>query len=442
MTTGFSRRLASFRRFSTVSLLVFLLLARPVDATLTLDPTFGGGGKLTIAFPDSSNGYSSRGQRIFVQPSGRIIAAGSFTHASADGQIPGVAFVGLTPGGAVDSTYAMGGLILAWEAFGATSLNDALMYPDGRTLRVSRFFTVTGSSTIRAVRLGADGAVDNVFASNVSIGPSGGFGTARPSQVAVRTDEKILALILDGGQFQLYRLNADGSRDTTFGVNGIVQINFNKISTPPDFNMEMVVLNDGRVIIVGHVPPFVSPNGSSEFFLARLTASGNWDKTFGRAGYVRFAFGPGRVGRVDDAILQPDGKLLLAGSVFESDVDTWLMRIKPNGRPDNSFGSNGVVVNDLAPGGTDSVSAVALAADGTIRISGSIGSPVNFLVARCSSSGSLEDSISIPFTPNQYAQANALAFQPDGKIVVIGETRNPDLMATTGSVFAIARLTE
>ena len=52
----------------------------------------------------------------------------------------------------------------------------------------------------------------------------------------------------------------------------------------------------------------------------------------------------------------------------------------------------------------------------------------------------LEDNISFPFTPGQYALAYDVTLQPDGKLLVIGETKNPD--TATGSVFAIARLTE
>jgi uncharacterized delta-60 repeat protein len=419
----------------TLAAITFLLTLLPCFAAFTLDGTFAGGGKLTISFPDSTTNYSSGGLRIFVQPGGRILAAGTFTNMTADGQLPGVAVVGLTSGGMLDSTYASGGFHTDWQPSGFTSLNDALMYSDGRFLRLSRFFNVIGSSTGKAVRLNTDGSVDNVFGSNAFFGSPGGFGTISPLQISVRSDGKVLVLLSDQGELLLYRLNSDGTRDSTFGANGIVPIRFNKISSPSIVAMN--VLEDGRIILVGHAgaPP------STEFFVARLGPAGNWDKTFGRVGFQTHPFGAGLTGRVQNALLQADGSLLLCGTVSSSDADVWMGRIRHTGRLDNSFGSAGVVIQDFAPGGADAATSIALSADGKIRLVGSVGSPSDFLVARFASNGQLEDSTSIPFTTGQNSAAADVAIQPDGKLVVIGVTRNPNANIN-GSVFAVARLTE
>lgn len=425
-------------RIAIALIFTFSLPLTTCFAALTLDSTFGGGGRLTISFPDSTTNYSSNGLRIWVQTSGRIVAGGTFTRFTSDGQLPGVALVGVTSGGTLDGTYTA---TQDWQSNGFTSLNDSLMYPDGRVLRLSRFFNVVGSSTAKVVRVSADGVPDSVFASNAIIGGQGGFGTVSPAQVAVREDGKVLVLISDQGEFALYRLNSDGTRDATFGVNGVLGIRFNKMPFPSASNIEMLVLPDGRVLLIGQVGTVSFPDGTSEFFLAQLTPSGNSDKTFGRAGFLRVAFGPGLNGRVQDALLQPDGNILICGSVTGSDMDAWMMRFRSNGRPDNSFGTGGVVVQDFTPGGADTGMAMALSSNGKIRLVGSAGAPINFLVARFAANGALEDSTTFPFTAGQNARATDVAIQPDGKLVVIGDTRNPDT-SITGSVFAIARLTE
>jgi uncharacterized delta-60 repeat protein len=429
-----------FNLIRIVSILIFTcsLSITPSLAAFTLDNTFGGGGRLTISFPDTTTNYSSNGLRIFVQTSGRIIAGGTFTRFTSDGQLPGVAIVGLTSGGTLDGTYTT---TQDWRPDGFTSLNDSLMYPDGRVLRLSRFFNVVGSSTGKVVRTSVDGAADAAFSSNAIIGAQGGFGTVSPAQISVRSDEKVLVLITENGEFWLYRLNSDGTRDATFGTNGVLRIQFNKMPFPSASNIEMLVLPDGRVLLIGQVGTISFPDGTSEFFLAQLTASGNWDKTFGRAGFLRVAFGTGLNGCIQDALLQPDGSILIGGSVTGSDMDTWMMRFRSNGRPDNSFGTGGVVIQDFTPGGSDTGMAMALSANGKIRLVGSAGAPINFLVARFAANGTLEDSTTFPFTAGQNSRATDVAIQPDGKLVVIGDTRNPDL-AITGSVFAIARLTE
>ena len=139
--------------------------------------------------------------------------------------------------------------------------------------------------------------------------------------------------------------------------------------------------------------------------------------------------------------VQPDGNILLCGSVFNPDMDTWMMRFRPNGRVDTSFGNAGVVITDFHPGGIDAAASMALSVDGKIRIAGFHGTPSNFLVARYSSSGILEESTSFGFTAGQSSSGSDIALQPDGKVLVIGGTRNPDT-AINGGVFAIARLTE
>lgn len=438
MTTNRSGLRSSISKSITISLVAFLLLL-PVHAAYNLDLTFGGGGRLTVSFPDSTTNYTAAGLRIFSQSTGRIVAVGSFTNTTPDGQLPGIAVVGLTPGGALDPTYNS---VFDWQGNGFTSLSDAVMYPDGRVLRLSRFFNVVGSSTVRAARTEVNGADDGVFGSNVNIGTGiGGFGTDRASQIAVRNDGKVLVLIVFNSEYTLYRLNADGTRDTTFGVNGVVRITFNKISFPPDGALEMTALSDGKVLLAGHVPPFNFPSGSSEFFLARLTESGGWDKTFGRAGFLKIPFGPGLTGRVQRVLLQPDGNILLCGSIANSDTDTWMMRFRSNGRIDTSFGSGGVVITDFEPAGMDAAASMVLSSDGKIRIAGSHGTPSRFFVARYSAGGTLEESTSFPFTNGQNSSASDIALQPDGKLVVIGGTRNPNT-AINGDVMAIARLTE
>lgn len=421
------------------AIVLLLAVCLPCFATFTLDPTFGGGGKVLISFPDSSANYSSAALRVFVQPSGRIVVGGVFTRATPDGQLSGVAIVGLDSGGLTDPTFAP---TLDWRSDASTNFRDAHFYADGSALRISQIFRLpVGSSTVRTVRTAANGAEDNVFTSNVSIAPCSGFCASRPVQIAVRSDGKILALIKDQGEFFLYRLNPDGTRDTTFGVNGISPVRFNRISIPFDPVMEMVVLNDGKILIVGHVEPLDFTTGSSKFFLARLTETGIPDKTFAGLGFQRFEFGAGLTGFARRAFLQADGKILLCGNVFGPDSDSWMMRFRSNGRPDVTFGNNGVVIHDFEPGDTDVAEAIAFSPDGKIRLVGYGGTPRKFLVARLSSAGSLEESTSITFTPNQYADGTDIALQSDGKLIVVGRTKDPST-ATTGSAFAIARLTE
>ena len=83
----------------TIIAQLYIFLVSSCFAAFTLDSTFNGG-KVTISFPNSSSNYSSQAFRVFVQPNCRVVLAGSFTNGTADGQLTGVAWVGLTTVGA------------------------------------------------------------------------------------------------------------------------------------------------------------------------------------------------------------------------------------------------------------------------------------------------------------------------------------------------------
>jgi len=437
--------MSTFKRFGLMRLrafsfiIIFSCSGTPVFASFTLDPTFGSGGKVTISFPDSSTTYNSGALKVFVQPNNRILVGGTFTNRTPDGALTGIAWVGYTPGGSLDPGFGSGGKITDWRSDAFTNFRDALMYADGSTLRMSQVFRLpVGSSTVSAVRLSPNGVIDSLFASNVSIGPCCfGFFSARPEQIAVRGDGKILALMTDQGEYFLYRLNPDGTRDSSFGNNGVVAIVFNKVSSPSI--VQMLTFDNGKILIVGNDPS----SNFSNFFMTRLTETGSRDKTFGHVGFLRVPFGPGLTGTVRAVAAQSDGNILLSGSVVGPDTDVWMARFRPNGRLDSTFGSSGIAIYDFAPGDVDFASSVLVSADGKIRIAGQLGqtSAATFLLARFSSTGSLEDQTNFAFSTGQFATASDLALQADDKVVVAGQARNPDI-AINGNVFAVARLTE
>ena len=423
-----------------LALLVLVLCSQPGFAALTLDPTFGDGGKVTIDFPDTSTNYTSSGMRIFSQSGGRIVGGGMFTNRGPDGQFPGVGFAGFLTTGALDTTYGNQGTIRDWDPISLTSFSDAYMYPDGRVIRVSQVFSLSFPlNGPKAIRLNPDGTIDGGFSANLSVV---GSNNAIPLEVVAGSDGKIYVLVYAQGSpasYHLYRLNPDGSRDSAFGTNGAMLMNFGRIVSP-SLSFYMELFSDGRILLAGNAGPSDS-SGYSEFFMMRLDSNGHMDKSFGRQGVLRTAFGPGQRGSLNNAYIQADGRILLVGSISTPDHDVWMARFSARGRVDTSFGNAGVVVADLVPGDVDRAAAAVQSADGKIRIAGDAGSPTSFLVARFTSAGVLEEQVTTPFTPGASSAASDVTLQPDGKLIVIGHTRNPDTRIT-GNVWAIARYTE
>lgn len=130
-------------------------------------------------------------------------------------------------------------------------------------------------------------------------------------------------------------------------------------------------------------------------------------------------------------VVQPDDKIIVAGSVYraKTGADSLLIRFDSNGVLDASFGSNGKVVVALSPF-AEQLEAVAVQPDGKIVAVGLIYSPTtqstDFLAARFNADGSLDANFGANgiATLNQGSidKFNAVKIQPDGKIVAVGRT--------------------
>jgi uncharacterized delta-60 repeat protein len=159
---------------------------------------------------------------------------------------------------------------------------------------------------------------------------------------------------------------------------------------------------------------------------------GSLDLTFNGTGFKFDGFGGGDDwGR--DAVVQPDGKIVVAGYSYNVSVehsDVAVARYNPDGTYDNTFGTNGRVVTAVTAAADQALS-VALQTDGKIVIAGFTTGPAgrDFLVVRYKANGAIDTSfgnggkvvtpIVVGFTTSQ-DQAYDIAIQPDGKIVVAG----------------------
>src|SRR5713101_7096792 len=107
--------------------------------------------------------------------------------------------------------------------------------------------------------------------------------------------------------------SAPGSLDTTFGSGGIVTTSFGNRSN--DYGAAVAVQSDGKIVEAGY--SVGGPGNTDNFDVLRLNSNGTLDSTFGSAGEVitevpnQSIGGFGHIG----LLLQPDGKIVLAGTV-------------------------------------------------------------------------------------------------------------------------------
>ena len=287
----------------------------------------------------------------------------------------------------------------------------------------------------------------------------GGANADAASAVAVQADGKIVIvgtaqITATDADFAVTRLNRDGTPDATFGPAGKRTIPFNLGSTNADVGRAIAVQADGKILVAGTVQR--GAVGDTDYGVARLNDDGTLDTTFDTDGkaVVAFDLGGGNADVGQAVLVQPDGKIILAGTVRRAaafDTDFGVARLDAAGALDPTFGTAGKtqVAFDLGGGNADVLGGAALQADGKIVLAGSAhlggATDTDFAAARLTAAGVLDTTfdtdgkrtVGFDLGGTLADAANALAIQPDGKIVLAGSADS----GPTGPLdFAAARL--
>jgi uncharacterized delta-60 repeat protein len=151
-----------------------------------------------------------------------------------------------------------------------------------------------------------------------------------------------------GTQIGLTRYTSAGVLDTTFGTKGSTITAFSTFTFGPSW---FALESNGEFLIAGTVGGLAS--GFVDFGLARFTAAGVLDTTFGTDGVVAV-----QVGTREDGpsafLLQPNGQILMGGLENSGGKQgppaaLSLARFNSNGTLDTTFGASGVVLASPAP---------------------------------------------------------------------------------------------
>lgn len=246
--------------------------------------------------------------------------------------------------------------------------------------------------------------------------------------MALQADGKIVLAIyhevLDSSSFAVMRLNPDGSPDPGFAGGLVVR----QFGGGPAEALAVAVQQDGKIVAGG----FVEFNGESKMVVVRFNPDGTPDADFGGDfsfdGLAVADFGPMNESGALAVALQKDGRIVAAGVAREGgELNFALARFASSGRLDPGFSADGKVVTDF--GDNEFARAVAVQKDGRLVAAGT--SNEDFAVARYLSNGGLDRSFGaggkvvtdFGGVDRTLDQANALALQPDGRILVAGGTR-------------------
>ena len=145
----------------------------------------------------------------------------------------------------------------------------------------------------------------------------------------------------------IQRFNGNGSLDQSFGNGGFVTIE-NCWANAATIQM------DGRILVAGIK---VLNSGNYDFLVARYYEDGSLDTDFDEDGIAITDLGYANINCYGVGV-QTDGKILLAGSVYDLNANIALVRYKPDGSLDENFGEYGKVFTDF--GKRESIFAMAV----------------------------------------------------------------------------------
>ncbi len=314
-----------------------------LTASGSLDPTFGTGG--VVHYPaDTTTPAAARLSKVVAVLPG---ANNSVVLAGSSGA--GFSAVRLGAGGVIDPTYGLAGTATVnARGFGnavvfpqAAIATGAVIQADGKVvltgdLNSMSYMVGVGShlveSEVGVVRLNADGSLDTGFggtsASGIVVIPpdlanpqDSGFNASTSVALQSTTGDLLVAghdeltAIYPYTTFAtLYRLNADGTRDTAFGTGGLVKPSLLDVNSGSDINL--AVQANGSILLSSLVTtaPSNVVGASNQVELLRRNPDGTPDATFGNPaapGSVvtrLLAFGAA------PAISPVGGNILLAGA--------------------------------------------------------------------------------------------------------------------------------
>jgi uncharacterized delta-60 repeat protein len=370
-----------------------LLLSSPALAAPTdLDTAFGVRGRASVGFPGKYDAVNATAPA----PDGALIGVGQ------TGQTSGGMVFRLDRQGALDSGFAIDGIR---TLDGVGTLYDAAVQPDGRIV-------VAGSTSGDAAvaRLFADGRLDPSFDGD-GVRTINSGGNEYVSDVELQADGKIVVAgrtsVADDGA--VYRLNADGSLDSTFDNDGAVGLDSGAWET---INA-LAIQRDGKIVVAGYT---TATDGAAVY---RLNGDGSLDTTFD--GDAALGINAGLSSYAEDLAVQADGRILVAGS---GGFDAIVARLERSGALDPTFGDAGIARVDY--GGSDYANRIALLPDGRILGAGSTSVGADALLFRLTTRGAPDTSFApdgvFAFGGGGLDEAEALSLFADGRFVIGGES--------------------
>lgn len=301
----------------------------------TNDNTFGTGGSTVV--PLSSSWYLF--EAIAVQGDGKIVAGISKEETSGYYDL---ALLRFTSTGELDPTFGTGGIAYT-KSFGIDGYIKSLAI-QGTNILVAADFQ---DDNFNILRYTPTGALDNSFGTGgvLSYTFSQGYAAARTLIVDPNGKIIVAGTVYNNStgfyDIGLLRYTTRGVLDRQFGSGGVVEQNFFEYNNNPT---SIRVQPDGKILIGGYIS-----SATDDLAVFRFNANGSVDNTFGNGGIVTTTTSQAYSVGYTTADVRADGKIVAGGGGLEytSTGNTYYLahvdiyRFTSTGAVDNTFGTNG-----------------------------------------------------------------------------------------------------
>ena len=342
-----------------------------------LDSSFDSDGLQTLGFGDDDTG-----EGVAFQPDGKVLVGGSW-----DGGSANFAVARFNANGVPDPTFDGDGR--ADQTFGGADFARAMALDANGRIVLAGYTNVSGNNDMAVVRLNPDGTPDMSFSGDGRQTVDFGFDD-RAEAVAIAEDGSIFAAgSIDGGSpdFAVAKLEPDGDPDTTFDGDGQASITFGAVDHARAIALDV----NGRVVLAG----YTNANGTNDMGIARFNADGTPDITFSGNALQTVTFAVGADQRAEAMLIQPNGRIVVAGSWDGGSSDYALARLEEDGDLDPTFDTDGM--QNVTFGGADFAHGLAFSALGRLVVTGHTDqgpTPSNFGVVQLLPNGSLDNGFS------------------------------------------------
>ncbi len=325
-------------------------------------------------------GDQSKNMDVKVEPDGKIVVIGETEYCVLGVcGAPQFIMMRLNPDGSKDSTFGTNGELITTDIF-----DTAGLYALGQ-----KVFLVSNGKYIIAgkgafgrpfvARLNHDGSKD------LSFGVDGIYSDtsyyAFMKDIVVDANENVYGVLLNYGVFDtlnlsdvsVFKIDNTGHLDTNFGNSGYKLINVSNRDVPTS----IAQLSDGKIAITGFSRPSYSTGyGLEEFgFLILLNSDGTLSSNFPQ-GYLPFEVPTDSATFANKVVITDGDKIVLAGhsmiknSTGNYELKAFIYCVDKYGNPVTSFNSTGLMIFDY--GAHSSIGCLATFYDIDIQSNGDL----------------------------------------------------------------------